>query len=411
MGEDDVENKPIETKMGVKIDSFSHKLSVLENENVQLKQVLMKIEVERKSIENDLLRLQSETTRYKNEVERLKNPPLVIGFLRDFLPDGRVVVKSSAGPDFVVQVAGFVARYKLTPGCRVALDKDFLTVVNVLPSSKDNIVSGAEIIEKPPIRYNQIGGLADQIREMRETVELPLIKPELFKKVGIEPPKGVLLIGPPGTGKTLLAKAVAGETNATYIRLVGSELVQKFIGEGARLVRELFELAKEKAPSIIFIDELDAIGARRLETATSGDREVQRTLMQLLAELDGFEPIGNVRLIGATNRPDILDEALLRPGRFDRIIEVPMPNREARKEIFKIHASTMNMAEDVNLDALSEKCSDATGADIKAICTEAGMFAIRDGRDTITVKDFTGAIRKVINTDSLNNAASEAMFG
>jgi proteasome regulatory subunit len=411
LSENDVENRSVETKMGIKIDPFSHRLSVLENENAQLKQILMKIEVERKSIENDLLRLQSEINRYKNEVDRLKNPPLVIGFLRDFLPDGRVVVKSSAGPDFVVQVAGFVARHKLVPGCRVALDKDFLTVVNILPSSKDYMVSGAEIIEKPPIRYHHIGGLADQIRDIRETVELPLIKPELFKKIGIDPPKGVLLIGPPGTGKTLLAKAVAGETNATYIRLVGSELVQKFIGEGARLVRELFELAKEKVPSIIFIDELDAIGARRLETATSGDREVQRTLMQLLAELDGFESIGNISIIGATNRPDILDDALLRPGRFDRIIEIPMPNREARKEIFRIHTSGMNLAVDVNIDALVEKCSDTTGADVKAVCTEAGMFAIRDGRDTVTMKDFVDAVHKVVNTDALENAASEAMFG
>lgn len=411
MGENDVETRSVETKMGVKIDSFSYRLSLLENENIQLKQILMKIEIDRRNIENDLLRLQSEITRYKNEAERLKNPPLVIGFLKDFLPDGRVIVKSSAGPDFVVQVASFVPRHKMMPGSRVALDKDFLTVVNVLPSSKDYLVSGAEIIEKPLTRYGHIGGLADQIREVRETVELPLIKPELFKKIGIEPPKGVLLIGPPGTGKTLLAKAVAGETNATYIRFVGSELVQKFIGEGARLVRELFELAKEKAPSIIFIDELDAIGARRLETATSGDREVQRTLMQLLAELDGFEPIGNVRIIGATNRPDILDEALLRPGRFDRIIEIPIPNHEARKEIFKIHTSTMNLSPDVDIETLIEKSSDATGADIKAICMEAGMFVIRDNRDTITMKDFIDAIHKVVNADALDNAASEAMFG
>ena len=185
-----------------------------------------------------------------------------------------------------------------------------------------------------------IGGLEEQILEVREAVEDPLLRPELYKRVGIEPPKGVLLVGPPGTGKTLLAKAVAHQTNATFIRMVGSELVQKYIGEGARLVRELFELAKEKAPSIVFIDELDSIGAKRLEVATSGDREVQRTLMQLLAELDGFNPIGEVKIIGATNRPDILDEALLRPGRFDRIIEIPMPDYEGRLEIFKIHIKT-----------------------------------------------------------------------
>jgi len=252
-----------------------------------------------------------------------------------------------------------------------------------------------EIEEAPDVSYADIGGLKEQLREIRETVELPLIKPELFDKVGIEPPKGVLLTGPPGTGKTLCARAVAHETNATFIRVIGSELVQKFIGEGARLVREIFMLAKEKAPAIVFIDELDAVGSHRLDVATSGDREVQRTLMQLLSELDGFESRGQVAVIGATNRPDILDPALLRPGRFDRIIEFPVPDEESRKEIFRIHTRGMNIVEGIDFEELVRATRGMTGADIKAICTEAGMYAIRDDRDIVRQEDFKMAIEKI----------------
>ncbi|MDD3378699.1 MAG: AAA family ATPase, partial [Candidatus Methanomethylophilaceae archaeon] len=244
--------------------------------------------------------------------------------------------------------------------------------------------------------YADIGGLKSQMIELREAVEDPLLRPELYAKVGIEPPKGVLLVGPPGTGKTLMAKAVANATNATFIRLVGSELVQKYIGEGARLVRELFELAKEKAPSIIFIDELDSVGAKRADVATSGDREVQRTLMQLLAELDGFKPTSDIKIIGATNRPDILDDALLRPGRFDRIIEIGLPDLDGRTQIFKIHLAHMNIEKDVNPKKLAELTEEASGAEIKSICTEAGMLAIRDGRDSISAEDFVNAKEKVM---------------
>ena len=295
-------------------------------------------------------------------------------------------------------------------GARVALNKQTLAVMGVLPPSLDPIVIGAEIIAKPDTVYDDIGGLQDQIIEIREAVEDPLLRPELYKKVGIDPPKGVLLVGPPGTGKTLLAKAVAKQTNATFIRFVGSELVQKYIGEGARLVRELFDLARQKAPSIVFIDELDSVGAKRLELATSGDREVQRTLMQILAELDGFNPLGEVKIIGATNRPDILDEALLRPGRFDRIIEIPIPNYEARAEIFKIHSRRMNLDESVNLEEMASKSDGATGADIKAVCTEAGMFAIRESRDIVSMVDFEKAINKVLDEGDQKAMESGPMF-
>ena len=241
------------------------------------------------------------------------------------------------------------------------------------------------------IKYKHIGGLDEQIRELREAIELPLQKPELFSKVGIEPPKGVLLIGPPGCGKTMIAKAVAAETKATFIRLVGSELAQKYIGEGGRMVRELFSLAKEKAPAIIFLDEIDAIGSKRLDSATSGDREVQRTLMQLLAELDGFDALESVKIIAATNRPDILDDALMRPGRFDRIVEIPMPEEEARSAIFKIHTSKMSTRK-VSIKNLVELSKGFTGAEIKAACVEAGMIAIREERNSITHEDFKNAL-------------------
>ncbi|MFQ5887710.1 MAG: AAA family ATPase, partial [Candidatus Hydrothermarchaeales archaeon] len=238
-----------------------------------------------------------------------------------------------------------------------------------------------------------------------------LLKPELFEKVGIEPPKGVLLYGPPGTGKTLLAKAVAHETNSAFIKLIGSELVRKYIGEGARLVRELFKLAEEKAPSILFIDEVDAIGAKRMESATSGDREVQRTLMQLLAEMDGFNVRGDVRIIAATNRPDIIDPAMLRPGRFDRLIEVQLPDYVGRKEIFKIHTRKMNLSKDVDINELANKTEVASGADIKSICMEAGMFTIRDGREEITFKDFENAIDKVLGKFEEGKREVGVMYG
>lgn len=391
-------------------EKMTGRIAVLEERNEKLTEDSRRLDGERKYVEAEVLRLQKEIKRLKAELDRLKAPPLIVGNVRDVLTDGRVVVKSSTGPDFIVHSAEYVAKDNLLPGARVALNKQTLAVMGVLPPSLDPIVMGAEVIAKPDIAYSQIGGLEEQIRDIKEAVEDPLLKPDLFRRVGIEPPKGVLLVGPPGTGKTLLAKAVAQKTNAAFIRLVGSELVQKYIGEGARLVRELFQLAKEKTPAIVFIDELDAIGAKRLDVATSGDREVQRTLMQLLAELDGFNPIGDVKIIGATNRPDILDEALLRPGRFDRIIEIPIPNVEARRQIFRIHTARMSIAGDVDFDLLAAQTDAATGADIKAICTEAGMFAIREERDVVTPHDFEQAVEKIHGQNLSKNKTPEGMY-
>ncbi len=389
---------------------MKQKLEHLERQNAELLEEVRRVEGEKRYVESELFRLQKEIKRMRSEMERLKSPPLIIGSIKDVLVDGRVIVKSSTGPDFIVSTSEYVPTEDITVGARVALNKQTLAVMSVLPASLDPIVIGAEIVEKPAISYGDIGGLEEQIREIREAVEDPLLRPELYKRVGIEPPKGVLLVGPPGTGKTLLAKAVAHQTNATFIRMVGSELVQKYIGEGARLVRELFEMAKDKSPSIVFIDELDSIGAKRLDVATSGDREVQRTLMQLLAELDGFNPIGEVKIVAATNRPDILDEALLRPGRFDRIIEIPLPNFDGRLEIFKIHVKRMNVDDSININDLAAKSDFASGADIKSICTEAGMFAIRDNRDMVTMVDFERALNKVLETEETKVTESGVMF-
>ncbi len=378
-----------------------------------LKRRIRQLELQVRTLEADKERLERELSRVRMEMSRLKQPPAFAGTLLEVLDDDRAIVQNFNGPRFVVRIAPWIERDKLKPGSRVALDQRTMAVVELLPSEKDPRVLGFEVIERPKVTYKDIGGLDKQLQELREAVELPLRHPELFEKVGIEPPKGVLLYGPPGCGKTLMAKAIANEANATFIRVVGSELVRKFIGEGARLVHELFELAKEKAPTIIFIDEIDAIGAKRMDETTGGEREVNRTLMQLLAEMDGFDPRGNVKVIAATNRPDILDPALLRPGRFDRLIEVPLPDFRGRLEILKVHTRKMNL-KDVDLRLIAEMTDGASGADLKAIATEAGMFAIRDRREYVTQDDFLKAIEKVFGAEqrlAQQIAMHEVMYG
>jgi proteasome regulatory subunit len=390
-----------------KIEDLKKEIKLLKEENTKTKRNLMwkvrKLEKDKVLMENEKMRLDREVKSLRGEIERFRSPPLVIATVTEVLDDGKVVVGYSR----------FLDDNALEPGVRVALNQQTFGIVNVLPSEKDPLVTGMEVEEKPDISYEQIGGLEAQIVEIKETVELPLKRPELFEEIGIEPPKGVLLYGPPGTGKTLLAKAVAHETKATFIKIVASEFVKKYIGEGARLVRGVFELAKEKAPSIIFMDEIDAIAAKRLKSSTSGDREVQRTLMQLLAEMDGFEGRGDVGIVAATNRPDILDPALLRPGRFDRFIEVHIPNEDGRMEILKIHTKNMTLNEEVDIRMVASMTEGASGADLKAICTESGMFAIREERVTVTMNDFLDAVDKIMGIEREEEMRKEAgvMYG
>ncbi|MCG2727513.1 MAG: proteasome-activating nucleotidase [Candidatus Methanoperedenaceae archaeon] len=386
------------------------RIKTLEDRNNLLKEQANKIELEKRFTASQSLKYERELRQLRSELDRLKMTPLVVGTVVDVLDNGKVIIRSSTGPQFVVGASQFINGSELIPGAAVSLNCQTLAVVGILPSSRDPLVHGMEVIESPSVSYSDIGGLDEQIRELRETVELPLTKPDVFERIGIEPPKGVLLYGAPGTGKTLLAKAVASQTKATFIRIVGSELVQKYIGEGARLVRDMFKMSKEKSPSIIFIDELDSIGARRLDTATSGDREVQRTLMQLLSEMDGFNPRGNVRIIAATNRPDILDIALLRPGRFDRFISIPMPSKETRVIILRIHSRRMTLSEGVDFDELASLTEGANGSDLKAIVMEAGMFAVREERHSVGMDDFRNAVKKLLIATTKPNLHSEGMF-
>ncbi|VVB81839.1 Proteasome-activating nucleotidase [uncultured archaeon] len=343
----------------------------------------------------------------EKELEKFKRTPLISCEVRDFVDD-KVMVRLPNGNEFLVDMAEGCG--KISIGDNVLAEQKNLTVVKRITQTRRYDADKFVIVEKPNISWEQVGGLKEQERDIKEVIELPLLKPELFRKVGIEPPKGILLHGPPGTGKTLLAKAVAASTKSTFIEVVGSELVQKFIGEGAKLVKEIFQLAREKAPSIIFIDEMDAIAAVRMDIGTSGEREVQRTFMQLLAEIDGFEPLANVKIIGCTNRKDILDPAIIRPGRLDRLIHVPLPNEEARREIFKIHTRNMSLGK-LNMEKIIKALDGFSGAEIKAVATEAGYFAIRDNRTKVEEKDFTNGVTKVSAEVELEGQDYLKMFG
>lgn len=365
-------------------------------------QIIRFLEEKINALQAEAESLRKELNYYKSELEKLLSPPLIEATVLDILEDGKVVVRSTSGPNLIVSVSDEVDIKNLKVGKIVALNQRGSAIVRILPDREEPFVRTMEVVEKPNVRYSDIGGLDEQIQELREVVELPLKNPEIFKELGIQPPKGVLLYGPPGTGKTMLAKAVATESNATFIHVIASEFAQKFVGEGARIVREVFELARKKAPSIVFIDEIDAIGAKRIDLGTSGEREIQRTLMQLLAELDGFRPLDNVKILAATNRIDILDPALLRPGRFDRLIEIPLPNFEGRKQIFKIYISKMKVAKDIKIEELAKLTEGFSGADIKNTCTEAGYIAIREGAREISMEHLIKAIDRIKNKKRKN---------
>merc|ERR1740122_79660 len=326
-----------------------------------------------------------------------------IGEVLKQLDEDRFLIKATSGPRYVVGCRTGVDKEKLKPGDRVALDMATMIIMRKLPREVDPRVFNMLTEDPGEIAYTNIGGLSEQIRELREVVELPLTNPELFIRVGIKAPKGVLLYGPPGTGKTLLARAAANQMEANFLKVVASAIVDKYIGESARIIREMFGFARDHEPCVIFMDEIDAIGGSRFSEGTSADREIQRTLMELLNQLDGFEQLGQVKMVMATNRPDILDPALLRPGRLDRKIEIPEPNETQRLEILKIHATNITKRGDIDYESVVKLADGLNGADMRNICTEAGLFAIRADRDYVLEEDFMKATRKILDNKKLES--------
>lgn len=332
----------------------------------------------------------------RSKVDDLRGTPMAVGTLEEIIDDQHAIVSTSVGSEHYVSILSFVDKDLLEPGCTVLLNHKVHAVIGVLGDDADPMVTVMKLEKAPQETYADIGGLDQQIQEIKESVELPLTHPEYYEEMGIRPPKGVILYGPPGTGKTLLAKAVANQTSATFLRVVGSELIQKYLGDGPKLVRELFRVAEEHAPSIVFIDEIDAVGTKRYDSNSGGEREIQRTMLELLNQLDGFDSRGDVKVIMATNRIDSLDPALIRPGRIDRKIEFPLPDEKTKRMIFKIHTGRMTLADDVNLEELIMTKDDLSGADIKAICTEAGLMALRERRMKVTNEDFKKSKENVL---------------
>jgi len=345
----------------------------------------------------------------REEIQLLQEPGSYVGEVVKLMGKNKILVKVNPEGKYVVDLDKSIEITKVTPNSRLALKNDSYVLHKILPNKVDPLVSLMRVEKVPNSTYEMIGGLDKQIKEIKEVIELPIKHPELFESLGIAQPKGVLLFGPPGTGKTLLARAVAHHTECTFIRVSGSELVQKYIGEGSRMVRELFVMAREHAPSIIFMDEIDSIGSTRIDSG-SGDSEVQRTMLELLNQLDGFESTNNIKVLMATNRMDILDPALLRPGRIDRKIEFPNPGEAARLDILKIHSRKMNLTRGINLKKIADQLTGASGAEIKAVCTEAGMFALRERRVHVNQEDFEMAVAKVMKKDSEKNMSLKKLW-
>ena len=362
------------------------------------------VEAHLKRLREDVKGLQGRFQKTEDDLTALQSVGQIIGDVLKRLDAERFIVKASSGPRYVVGCRSRLDHERLKPGTRVALDMTTLTIMRVLPREVDPTVFHMQASEEDGgVSFADIGGLSEQIRELREVIELPLTNPELFVRVGIKAPKGVLLYGPPGTGKTLLARALASNINATFLKVVASAIVDKYIGESARIIREMFGFARDHEPCVIFMDEIDAIGGSRFSEGTSADREIQRTLMELLNQMDGFEAQGQVKMVMATNRPDILDPALLRPGRLDRKIEIPEPNESQRLEILKIHAANITKRGDIDFESVVKLADGLNGADMRNICTEAGLFAIRADRDYTLEEDFMKAARKILDTKKLES--------
>mmetsp|Transcript_11167 Transcript_11167/g.40956 ORF Transcript_11167/g.40956 Transcript_11167/m.40956 type:complete len:399 (-) Transcript_11167:117-1313(-) len=389
---------------GLKTVYFDGKTEELELELRDKQENLRRLEAQRNE-------LNAKVRSLREELQLLQEPGSYVGEVVKVMGKKKVLVKVHPEGKYVVDLDKAIDIAKVTPAARVALRNDSYVLHKLLPSKVDPLVSLMKVEKVPDSTYDMIGGLDRQIKEIKEVIELPIKHPELFESLGIAQPKGVLLYGPPGTGKTLLARAVAHHTDCTFIRVSGSELVQKYIGEGSRMVRELFIMAREHAPSIIFMDEIDSIGSSRMESGSgNGDSEVQRTMLELLNQLDGFEATNKIKVLMATNRMDILDPALLRPGRIDRKIEFPNPSETARLDILKIHSRKMNLMRGIDLKKIADKMNGASGAESKAVCTEAGMFALRERRVHVTQEDFEMAVAKVMKKDSEKNMSIKKLW-
>jgi len=332
----------------------------------------------------------------RTKVDELRGSPMSVGSLEEIIDENHAIVSTVGGTENYVNILSIVDKDQLEPNASLLLHHKTMSVVGLLNDEVDPLVAVMKVDKAPVETYGDIGGLESQIQEIKEAVELPLTHPEVYEDIGIRPPKGVILFGVPGTGKTLLAKAVANETSATFLRIVGSELIQKYLGEGPKLVREMFRVAAEMAPAIVFIDEIDAIGTKRYDSTSGGEREIQRTMLELLNQLDGFEDRNDVKVIMATNKIETLDPALIRPGRIDRKIEFPLPDAQTKRRIFQIHTGKMQLGPDVDIEDFVNQKDDLSGADIKAVCTEAGLLALRERRMRVTLEDFTKAKEKAL---------------
>lgn len=385
-------------------DYYIAKIQEIEIKIREKKINFLRLKAQRNDINESVINL-------KNEFKALVKPSNTIADVIKVLGKDSVLVKTSADSKLIVKIDKDVNKDELKSGARVTLKSEERYKINrIIPSKVDPLVSLMKVEKVPDSTYDMVGGLDEQIKEVREVIELPIKHPEIFDALGISQPKGVIMYGPPGTGKTLLARAVAHHTDCTFIRVSGNELVQKYIGEGARMVRELFVMARQHAPSIIFMDEIDSIGGQRIDDGNKGDSEVQRTMLELLNQLDGFESTNNIKIIMATNRIDILDEALLRPGRIDRKIEFPHPNEKSRVDILKIHSRKMNLMRGINLAKIASQLIGASGAECKGVCSEAGMFALRERRMHVTQEDFDMAVAKVMKKDSDLNMAIKKIW-